>query len=154
MKFRMSFGTIKVVFISIVIAACLAIVGLDIALLTSDTFSTAVPAVAIVSLVAAALILVISLLLIFNSYYSFKDDMFICCLCVFVDKIKYDEILSVKQNTVNGDIFLLVKGLKQTDSDMVYRMNLSQNNKDAFLKALTEKKPNLVVEMFTPENKK
>lgn len=73
MKIRMNFGVVKTILLAVVTLGALAIVGLDIAMLAgANGVYTDSPAIAIVSLVAATLIALAALLVLFNSAYRFK----------------------------------------------------------------------------------
>ncbi|MGN0744793.1 MAG: hypothetical protein ACI4MZ_05950 [Christensenellales bacterium] len=154
MKIRMFFGAVKTTILALISLGALAIVGLDIAMLAgANGVYTDSPAIAIVSLVAATLIAVASLLVLFNSTYNFKDDRIVATLGFFVDKIKYDEILCVKQNSETREIFLITKGLKESDGDVSFRINVSTKNVDDFIKRLREHIGDVIVEVFTPDKK-
>lgn len=154
MKIRMFFGAVKTTILALISLGALAIVGLDIAMLAgANGVYTDSPAIAIVSLVAATLIAVASLLVLFNSTYNFKDDHIVATLGFFVDKIKYDEILCVKQNSETREIFLITKGLKESDGDVSFRINVATKNVDDFIKRLREHIGDVIVEVFTPEKK-
>lgn len=73
MKFRMNFGIVKTIIVVLVVLGALAVVALDIAMLAgANGVATQQPAVAWVSIVAALVIAVAALLVLFNSYYGFK----------------------------------------------------------------------------------
>lgn len=81
MKIRMNFGVVKTILLACVALGALAIIGLDVAMLAgANGVYTDSPAIAIVSLVAATIIAVAALLVIFNSVYRFKDDHFVATL--------------------------------------------------------------------------
>ena len=103
MKFRMNFGIVKTVIVAVIIVGALAIAALDIAMLAgANGVATQQPAVAWVSIVAAVIIAVAALLVLFNSYYGFKEDKMVSVLGFFVDKIKYDDVICIKQNLLSG----------------------------------------------------
>lgn len=96
MKFRMNFGIVKTVIVAVIIVGALAIAALDIAMLAgANGVATQQPAVAWVSIVAAVIIAVAALLVLFNSYYGFKEDKMVSVLGFFVDKIKYEDIVCI-----------------------------------------------------------
>lgn len=81
MKFRMNFGIVKTVIVAVIIVGALAIAALDIAMLAgANGVATQQPAVAWVSIVAAVIIAVAALLVLFNSYYGFKEDKMVSVL--------------------------------------------------------------------------
>ncbi len=146
----MNFGIVKTVLLALVIGACLAIIGVDIALLVgTDTFAPANPAVPSVSIVAASIIVLASLLMLLNSEYKFDDDFLKVKLCVFVDKIKYDDVVMVKQNSITKDVYLILEGEKIQGLNVL----LKGEKVDKFLSALKEKRGDIIVEIYTPEKK-
>jgi len=153
MVFRQYFGAVKTVLVSIIIAGALAIVGVDISLLVGNKYITQSPAVAIISMIAAILIVLFAVLMLANSFYKLKDDHLFSCLGFFIDKIKYDEIVGVKQNSETSDIYLIVKG-NPVKGNLAFRMNLKKDKIDSFLEKLKDKCPNAVVETFEPNKKK
>lgn len=154
MKIRMSFGIVKTVIMAIVLVGALAVIGLDIAMLAgANGVDTSSPAIAAVSLFAAVVICVATSLVLFNSYYKFKDEKYVAVLGFFVDKIAYDDILCIKQNTQTKELYAIVKSEKEYEGSMGFRINVAENKTDAFLVALREKKSDIVVELFTPEKK-
>ncbi|MCQ2409134.1 MAG: hypothetical protein MJ068_01160 [Clostridia bacterium] len=154
MKFRQFFGTVKTVLISLIAAASVAIIGVDIALLVGKEYITATPAVAIVSMVAAVLITVFALLMVLNSFYKFREKDLYSCLAFFVDKIRYEDIIGIKQNSETNDIYLIIRAFKPSQPPMAFRMNLKKGREEEFLKLLKEKNPSLAVETFEPKKKK
>lgn len=153
MGFKQFFGVAKTIVVSLICAACVAVVGVDISLLVNKDFMTQSPAIAIVSMGAALLIVLFALLLLLNSFYKFKEDKFIACLGFFVDKIDYKDIVGVKRNEQTGDIYLIIKDGNRP-SAMAFRMNLSKAKQEDFLKALESKCEGLKIETFEPIKKK
>lgn len=146
----MNFGIVKTVLLALVIGACLAIIGVDIALLVgTDAFAPANPAVPSVSIAAASIIVLASLLMLLNSEYKFNDDFLKVKLCVFVDKIKYDDVVMVKQNSITKDVYLILEGEKIQGLNVL----LKGEKVDKFLSALKEKRGDIIVEIYTPEKK-
>lgn len=151
MKFRMNFGIVKTIILAVIVAGALAIIGVDIAMLAGE--NTAEPAIAGVSVGAAALIAVAALLVLLNSYYNFKDYRLVTVLGFFVDKIDYKDIVCVKQNSETREIYLITKGVKQTDGDISLKVNISTQKVDGFIAALRDKIGDIIVEVYTPEKK-
>lgn len=151
MKFRMNFGIVKTIILAVIVAGALAIIGVDIAMLAGE--NTAEPAIAGVSVGVAALIAVAALLVLLNSYYNFKDDRLVTVLGFFVDKIDYKDIVCVKQNSETREIYLITKGVKQTDGDISFKVNISTQKVDGFIAALRDKIGDIIVEVYTPEKK-
>lgn len=150
MKFRMNFGVVKTIILAVIIAGALAIMGVDIAMLVRQTPNIAI---ACVSLCAAIIILVGASLVIFNSYYKFKDDKMVTVLGFFVDKFSYDEIVCLKQNGETRELYIVTKGLKPQDTDISFHVNINVAKADDFIKALRDKIGDVIVEVFTPEKK-
>lgn len=154
MKIRMNFGVVKTIILAVVTLGALAIVGLDIAMLAgANGVYTDSPAIAIVSLVAATLIALAALLVLFNSAYRFKNDRLVATLGFFVDKIKYDDVIYIKQNSETREIYLLCNGQKESDGEVSFKINVSTKRVDDFIKGMREHIGDVIVEVFTPEKK-
>ncbi len=154
MKVKMNFGTFKNIAVIAVILGALAIVGLDISMLVDRRgISVTVPLIAGFSLVAALIIILIALLVLFNSYYKFKNEHFVVMIGFFADKIKYDDVICVKQNVITKEIFVLVSQSDNVMGAKAYKINVLPQKVDGFLVGLREKKSNLVVEFFEPDKK-
>ena len=150
----MNFGIVKTVIVAVVILGALAIGGLDIAMIAgAKGVTTQQPAVAWVSLVAALVIATAAALVLFNSYYGFKDDKIIAVLGFFVDKIKYDDVVCIKQNSLTGEIYLITKGLKEQDGEVSFKINVAPQKTDAFIHEMRNRIGEIIVEVFTPEKK-
>ena len=111
------------------------------------------PAIAIVSLVAATLIALAALLVLFNSAYRFKNDRLVATLGFFVDKIKYDDVICIKQNSETREIYLLCNGQKESEGEVSFKINVSTKRVDDFIKGMREHIGDVIVEVFTPEKK-
>lgn len=154
MKIKMNFGWVKNLILCIVMLGALAIIGLDIALLAGDRSAAAnTDAIAGVSLGAAVLILLAAALILFNSYYEFKDDKLIIMLGFFRDKISYGDIVMLKQNGNTKELFIVTKSDKPSDADLSFRANVNAQGTDLFIEYLHKKSEDIIVEVFTPENK-
>lgn len=150
MKIKMNFGIVKTAILALVICACFVIIGIDIALLVgTETFAPSNPVVPSVSIAAATIIVIAAFLMLFNSEYRFENDCLKVRLCVFVDKIKYDEIDLVKQNSLTKDLYVIIAGEKVQGLNVL----LKGDKVDKFLSALKEKRGDLIVEIYTPEKK-
>lgn len=157
MRFRMNFGIIKTILLWIVALGALAIVALDIAMLVG-TDSLAVrgasdTAIASVSLCAAVIIALGAFFVLFNSSYTFKDKYMVAVMGVFVDKISYDEMVCFKQNSLTKELYLITSGIKPTDGEISFRLNLTPQNVDEFIAQAREHKGDIIVDVFTPEKK-
>ena len=106
-----------------------------------------------VSIVAAVIIAVAALLVLFNSYYGFKEDKMVSVLGFFVDKIKYEDIVCIKQNSLTGEIYLITKGLKEQDGEVSFKINVAPQKTDAFIHEMRNRIGEIIVEVFTPEKK-
>lgn len=154
MKFRMNFGIVKTVIVTVIILGALAVCALDIAMLAgANGVATSQPAVEWVSIVAAAIIAVAAMLVLFNSYYGFKEDKIVSVLGFFVDKIKYDDVVCIKQNSLTGEIYLIVKGLREQDGEVSFKVNIAPQKTDAFIHEMRNHIGEIIVEVFTPEKK-
>ncbi len=150
----MYFGVVKTIVLSIVVLGSLAIIGVDIAMLTGATEAiVTMPAVGGVSIAAAGVVAIIALLVIFNSAYTLKDDCMMIVLGIFVDKVEYDAINVVRQNSATKECYLIVTSDKQTEGNIGYRLNLTAEKSELFLQKLREHRSDLIVEVFTPEKK-
>lgn len=154
MKFRMNFGIVKTIIVVLVVLGALAVVALDIAMLAgANGVATQQPAVAWVSIVAALVIAVAALLVLFNSYYGFKKDKFVSVLGFFVDKMSYDDIICIKQNSLTGEIYIITKGIKAQDGEMSFKVNIAPQKTDDFIHEMRNHIGEVIVEVFTPEKK-
>lgn len=150
----MNFGIVKTVIVTVIILGALAVCALDIAMLAgANGVATSQPAVAWVSIVAAAIIAVAAMLVLFNSYYGFKEDKIVSVLGFFVDKIKYDDVVCIKQNSLTGEIYLIVKGLREQDGEVSFKVNIAPKKTDAFIHEMRNHIGEIIVEVFTPEKK-
>lgn len=153
MKIRMYFGKAKLAVLIIVLLGALAIMGLDIALLSGAVYSAS-DATSAVSLAASVIIAVMSLLVMCNSYYKFCDDKFIAVIGFFVDKVSYDSVVAVKQNIATRELFIIVDA-KQSQKRGGYveksamTLSLTDAKADAFLVELKNHLPSLTVEYFS-----
>lgn len=53
----------------------------------------------------------------------------------------------------NERVFLITKGLKESDGDVSFRINCRNKNVDDFIKRLREHIGDVIVEVFTPDKK-
>ena len=107
-RYLMFFGYVKTVLIALVALLGLAIIALDIVMISGKVahFATTNVAIASVSLAAAALIDIFALLLLFNSRYTLKDDGISVVIAVFFDKVPYDEVRTISVNAVTDEVFV------------------------------------------------
>ena len=153
MKLRMNFGIVKTVIIAIVIVFALALAGVDIAMLAgAPGVSTSMPAIAAVSLVASLLIAVAGAVLLFNSYYKFEKEKLVVILGIFKDVVPYENVTAVRQNGETREVYLFAKGKKIQDGETVIRFNVDKGKTDGILEAIRQAMPDLIIEVFTPEN--
>ena len=153
MKLRMYFGIVKTVIIAVVILFALALAGVDIAMLAgAKGIETSMPAIAGVSLGASVLIAVAGALLLLNSYYKFDKDKLVVMLGVFKDVVPYESVTAVRQNGETREVYLFAKGKKIQDGETVIRFNVDNGKTDDLLEAIRQAMPDLIIEVFTPEN--
>lgn len=157
MRFRMNFGIVKTILLAIVALGAIAIMGVDIAMLAgAEGLASKNPAniaIAAVSLCAALIIALVALLILLNSSYTFKKSYMRAVLGVFVDKISYDDIVCFKQNSLNKELYLITKGIRQSDGEISFRLNIAPERTDDFIKAMRDKVGDVIVDVFTPEKK-
>ena len=153
MKLRMYFGIVKTVIIAVVILFALALAGVDIAMLAgAKGIETSMPAIAGVSLGASVLIAVAGALLLLNSFYKFDKDKLVVMLGVFKDVVPYESVTAVRQNGETREVYLFAKGKKIQDGETVIRFNVDKSKTDDLLEAIRQAMPDLIIEVFTPEN--
>ena len=151
MKFKMYFGKIKTALFAMVMIIALALIVVDI-LLLSHVFGNAVnEVVAGVSMGAGALIFVGCALTLFYSNYELKDDHLKCVLAVFCDKIKYESIAGIRQNTVTKEVFVAVEDDK--GDVFVSSLNLDPATADKMARELACK-CGMLVEYYSPKTDK
>lgn len=157
MRFRMNFGIVKTILLAIVALGAIAIMGVDIAMLAgAEGLASKNPAniaIAAVSLCAALIIALGALLILLNSSYTFKKSYMRAVLGVFADKISYDDIVCFKQNSLNKELYLITKGIRQSDGEISFRLNIAPERTDDFIKAMRDKVGDVIVDVFTPEKK-
>ena len=151
-RYLMFFGYVKTVLIALVALLGLAIIALDIVMISGKVahFATTNVAIASVSLAAAALIDIFALLLLFR--YTLKDDGISVVIAVFFDKVPYDEVRTISVNAVTDEVF--VAWCKPSGEQTVFRLNLRRDDSRAVLAVLSEKCAFATVETFSPPEKK
>ncbi len=155
MKFRMGFGIVKTAIIAVVIAGVLAVIGLDIAILAGAKGVYAQsPAIPAVSLVAGVLIGVACFLILFNSFYKFKEQGFIIMVGFFADKIAYDDVLMLKQNIDTNELFAVVKNTSESNPPVGLKINIPTAKTDEFIKELRNHIPSVTVDLYSQPKKK
>ncbi len=146
--FGMYFGVWKTVVLAIVLVGVLALIALDIAMLAGATKLNS-PAVAGVSLAAAVIVGVMACVVLFNSYYRLDDEQLVVMLGVFKDKVRYDNMRTLKQNADTGELFLITK------DDMCLRLNVSPASREQLSEGLAKRVEGLAIETFVlPKRKK
>lgn len=155
MKTKMNFGWLKSAIIVVVMLGALAVIILDIVMLAGvDGVRTASPAVAGVSMAAGVLLLIAACLILFNSYYRFREDAMLVVLGFFYDKLPYENISGIRENTVTKEIYVIYKAENDSDGEQSIRLNLSAVKSEKFLDELRKHCPFVIVEPFTPDKKK
>lgn len=71
----------------------------------------------------------------------------------FVDKMSYDDIICIKQNSLTGEIYLITKGIKAQDGEMSFKVNIAPQKTDDFIHEMRNHIGEVIVEVFTPEKK-
>ena len=154
MKFRMNFGIVKTIVMAIVIAGALALAAIDIAMLAgAKGLMTSMPAVAGVSLAAAIVIACAAAVVLVNSYYKFGKSELVFVLGIFKDKIPYENIVAVKEDSRTKDIYIISKGQRVQDGETSLRITVYPKKADDVLTAIRESMPNMIIEVFTSEDK-
>ena len=147
-RFAMNFGIVKTVIIVVVFLAAIAIGGVDIALIPGAIYTPTVAPCA-VSLAAAALIVIFATLILFNSRYKFKTERFEVTIGLFTDKISYDDVLYMRQNSMTQQLYLIIKNDKSTEGQLLVKINVSAASANGFIEAMREKIPSIMIELFT-----
>lgn len=149
-KYRMFFGWVKTALIALVILAGLAIIILDSIMISGgvQSLATANKTVAAVSLAAGAVITAAAVLLLVNSYYSFRDDELNVVFGFFVDRIPYSDVQKIAVNADTKEIFVAYKNDK---GELIrIRVNLAPERSADFLAELEKKCAFASVETFIP----
>ncbi len=153
MKLRMYFGAVKTALISVAGIAGAAIVILDAVMLSGVSPSLSVnTAVAGVSLAAAIIVVIAAILILFNSTYVFSEDAMIVTLGFFADRLEYEKITAIRQNTLTKEIWLSFSD--EHDEEQSVRINVSAAKTEDFLAAMRKYRPFIIAEYFTPDDKK
>ncbi len=155
MKIRMTFGVVKSVIIAIVFVGVLAVEALDIALLAgAGALIASSPAIPIVSMIAAGIIGIACLLLLFNSYYKFKENSFIIMLGFFADKVRYEDVVVLRQNIATNELYMIVTENNPAKAQIGLKVNIAAGKTDSFITCIREHIPNVTVEIFSEPKKK
>lgn len=155
MKFRMNFGIVKTIIIVLVIAGALALAALDISMLAgAKGLETSMPAVAGVSLAAAAIIAISALIVLFNSYYKFADDKLVFVLGIFKDTIPYENVTAVKEDSRTKEFYVFAKGKRVQDGEVSLHIVTSKNSEEALVEAFRKALPSTIIEVFESEDKR
>lgn len=146
----MYFGGILTAIFLLAIAVSIALIVMDIVLLTGENRTTS-PIIVGVSLGIAIMILVGVLVFFINSRYVFTEDMITIKTFVFTDKVKYADIDGILQDEKTGVVY--VHASPENKVPITFRLNLSEKNlgqaKDILLG-----KCDVGIETFTYEKKK
>jgi hypothetical protein len=154
MKYKMFFGIIPTVIMSLVVAACTAIFILDILMLTLPELATSQPAVAGVSLAICVIVAFASLMLMLFSSYKIDGDNLKLALGFFKDKIDSGKVEAIMKNTVNGELTLIIPGnAEKGELPLNVKLFLNDKHTEEFIMVMRCKNPAIVVEDFTPEPK-
>lgn len=154
MKIRMSFGKFKTACLAVVMCAGVAVIVLDIVLLSGavSSLTSGNTTLAAVSLAAGALVTVFAALIAFNSYYRFDDDELVSVIGFFVDRADYETADAIFVNNESKEIFL--RYTPEGKAPVTVRFNITPS-RSAELLALLEKKCAFArVEFFDPPAKK
>ncbi len=143
----MNFGLVKTTLLALVSVVCVALIIID-ALLIGGVFGRANgKIVAGVSMAAGFIILGACLLVLFGSYYQLKDHHFVAVLGFFKDKIDYDSVDGIRQNTVTKEVFV---GVSDDKGMTVISLNLTGVTADKFASDLAGK-CGLLIDYFSPD---
>ena len=155
MKFRMNFGIVKTIIIVLVIVGALALMGVDIAMLAgAKGLETSMPAVAGVSLAAAAIIAISALVVLLNSFYKFDKDKLVFVLGVFKDTIPYENITSIKEDIRTKEFYVFAKGKRVQDGEVSLHIVAQKNKEEGIVSAIREAVPSIAIEVFESEDRR
>ncbi len=151
MKQRMFFGKVRIALLCVVLAIGLAVMVLDI-LMLSKVIEIYNDSISGVSLAAAVLLIVWTLLVLFNSYYKFNDDHLKIVTGIFADKIFYSNVTEIFVSVETGELFIKHGDKKFSSSTL--RFNLKKEDSRAVLYKLIKTCPTVPVNYFEPPAKK
>lgn len=141
--FRMNFGFIKTALIWVVVLGALAIIALDIALLSGAIHAASIVG-ASVSLAASALIIIFVGVLVFNSGYKFCDGYLRVSVGVFFDKVKYDSVMEVGNDILTGQTYILIEDASGKNGKQSLRLMLRRQQIEPFIAELKEHAPQVI----------
>ncbi len=147
MKAKMNFGIVKTTILALIALVCVALIIVDILLLAGIFGDRANDVVAGVSLAAGAIMLGVCMWMLLGSFYEVKEDYFKAVLGPFRDKISYDSIDAVRQNTVTKEVFVAINDEKGSS---VISLNLLGDKADKMAMELANK-CGVLVEYYSPE---
>ena len=155
MKIRMTFGVVKTVIMYAIVVIALGLSGLDIAMLAGTMgIATTMPAIAAVSLVASVLIAVACLFVLFGSFYRFEEDRLVVTLGFFKDVIEYENVTAIRQDGNTRELFLFYRLGKIGDAENVVKFSVDKKKIDDLIQAVKSAMPDMIIEVFTPTEKK
>lgn len=146
----MYFGGVLTAFLVIGMLASIALIVMDIVLLTGEN-KTSSPVIVGVSLGAAVIILVAVLTALINSRYVFTDDTIVVKTFIFTDRVKFDDVDGIKQDEKDGTIY--VHATPDNRPPVVFRLNLPEKSIEKAKGVLLEK-CNVGIDTFKIEKKK
>lgn len=152
MKLKMNFGTAKTAILWAVAAVALVMCALNIAILviSARNGSNEAPlVVSSVSLAGCALLCAECMVMLFLSRYHFGEDKLTITLGVFKDKIMYDNVVVLRQNSHTGELFIVSDSPKSGGGQISTRVNLKGNDLDKFIDEMRRHVDELAIEMFT-----
>ncbi|MDD4839958.1 MAG: hypothetical protein PHE93_04740 [Clostridia bacterium] len=110
MKLKIYFGKSKLFLLSIVVLLAFAAIVVNALFLAGvGKLVTNVPVAAGISLGFSILILAFAATIFFNSNYQFGDDQLTSSISFFKDKIAYDTITDIKENSETKELYLIFK---------------------------------------------
>lgn len=95
----------------------------------------------VISLVFAFIVLILIFALLFNTYYHFRENDLTICLGVMLERIKYTDILEIKNYTKAKELFVIYrpKNPKEKDNLAQILVNIKPENYADFTETLLSK---------------
>lgn len=103
-------------------------------------------AFSIISIIFAIMVLVLICLLLFNTFYHFKEDKLVVSLGIFQQGIDYRDIVKIKNYVNAKELFILFipKNQKQVDDISQIMINIKPSEYKTFSDALIAKNANII----------
>lgn len=154
MKIKINFGISKLVLLAVVGVLALGAVIVNLLFLIGvGNMVTNVPIAAGISMGFSVLIIAFDLTIFLNSYYKFSETELISNVSFFQDKITYEDITGIKENSQNNALYIIFKfsNKKVADGTSSLRLLVKKEDNQKIVEFLNSKNSSILYETFTSE---